>query len=63
MAAAPALMPDDRSLRLEALRLELRELHRRIEVAATNAERVGLLARFAALHPVMLAIRDELSAG
>ena len=56
-------MPDDRSLRLEALRLELRELHRRIEVAATNAERVGLLARFAALHPVMLAIRDELSAG
>lgn len=59
----PPEPPDARSHRLDALRLELRELRRRIEAAATDAERVGLLARFAALHPVMLAIADELSAG
>jgi hypothetical protein len=55
-------LPDARSRRLEALRLELRELHRRIKAAATDTERVGLLARFAALHPVVLALADELSA-
>jgi hypothetical protein len=41
-------LPDARSARLDALRLELWELHRRIEAAATTAELVALLARFAA---------------
>ena len=62
MSAPSPELPDARSRRLEALRLELRELHRRIKAAATDTERVGLLARFAALHPVVLALADELSA-
>lgn len=60
--AADSLPPDARSHRIEALKLELRELHRLIEAAATDADRVALLARFAALHPVVLALSDELSA-
>ncbi len=59
--AADSLSTDARSHRLEMLRLELRELHRRIEAAAADADRVGLLARFAALHPVVIALADELS--
>ncbi len=61
--AADSLLPDARSHRLEMLRLELRGLLRRIEAAATDADRVALLARFAALHPAVLALAEELSAG
>ena len=63
MSALSPELPNARSHRLDALRLELRELHRRIEAAATTAERVALLARFAEIHPVVVALADELSAG
>lgn len=59
----PPESTDARSHRLEALRLKLRELHRRIETAATDADRVALLTRFAELHSVVLALSDEISAG
>ena len=63
MSAPSPELPDARSRRLDALRLELWELQRRLEAAATTAERVALLARFAQIHPVVLALSDELSAG
>lgn len=64
MPGAPdSLPPDARSHRLEMLRLELRELLGMIEAAATDIDRVALLARFAALHPAVIALADELSAG
>jgi hypothetical protein len=56
-------MADARSRRLDVLRLELWELECQIEAAATDADRVALLARFAEIHPVVLALSDELSAG
>ncbi len=63
MSAPSPELPDARSRRLDALRLELREPHRRIEAAVTTAERVALLARFAEIHAVVLTLSDELSAG